>query len=86
MHDCEHYDALGFDTIKDSIREARNKCATHLTMHARKHLRIALDRVESSIDGRKELLSKPLRLTFVVTESSGQIPSNLRTVNNRESH
>lgn len=37
MQDCEHYDALRlFDTIEDSIREARNKCATHLAVHARK--------------------------------------------------
>lgn len=24
MQDCQHYDALGFHTIEDSIREARN--------------------------------------------------------------
>jgi hypothetical protein len=86
MQDCEYDHAPGFNPVEDSIRKARNKCATHFTVHARKHLRIALDCVKCSIDGRKELLPKPLRLTFVITESGSQIPPDLRTVYDRESH
>jgi len=46
MQDCEYDHALGFDTVKDSIREARNKGATHFAVDTRKHLWIAVNRVE----------------------------------------
>jgi hypothetical protein len=86
MQDCEHYDALGFDTVEHSIREARNQCATYFTMYARKHLRIALDCVKGGIDRGKELLTKSCASPFVVPESGRQIPPNLWTVNDCQSH
>ena len=86
MQDCEHHEALGFDTVEHSIRKARNECATYFTMYARKHLRITLDCVKGRIDRGKELLTKPSALLFVVPESGGQIPPNLWTVNDRQSH
>jgi hypothetical protein len=46
MQDCEYDHALGFNTIKHSIREARYKCATHFAVDTGKHLRIVLDCVE----------------------------------------
>jgi hypothetical protein len=60
MHDGEHDHALGFDTVEDSIWETRNEGAAHFRMGARKHLRIALDRIEDGIDGGKEVLAKAL--------------------------
>ena len=86
MEDCEHHDAPGFDTVEHGIREARNECAAYFTMYAREHLRIALDCVKGGIDCGKELLTKPWALPFVVPESCGQVPPNLRTVNDRKSH
>jgi hypothetical protein len=46
MQDRKYDHALGFDTVEDRIREARNKGAAHFPVHMRKHLRIALDRIE----------------------------------------
>ena len=59
MQDCEHYDALGFDTVEDSIREACNECATYFAMYTRKHLRIALQGVKGRIDRGKECSPSP---------------------------
>ena len=86
MQDCEHYDALGFDTVEHSIREPRDQCATYLTMYARKHLGIALDCVKGGIDRGQELLPKPCASPFVVPEPGSQIPPNLWAVNDCQSH
>ena len=86
MEDCEYDHALGFHTIEDSIGEARNKCTAHFAVDTRKHFRIALDRVEGRIDGRKKLFAKALGLSLVVPEPGSKIPSNLRTVHDGESH
>jgi hypothetical protein len=86
MQDCEYHHAPGLDTIEDSIREARDKCAAHLAVNTRKHFRIALDCFEGRIDGGKEVFAEALGLRFVVPEPASQIPPNLRTVNDWKSH
>jgi len=60
MQNCEYDHALGFGTVEDSIREARNKGAAHFAVDTREHLRIALDRVEGRINGGEELFAKAL--------------------------
>ena len=60
--------------------------SAHFAVDTRKHLRIALDRVEGRIDGGEELFAKALGLSLVVPEPASEIPSNLRTVNDRQSH
>ena len=86
MEDREHDYALGLDTVKDSIREARNEGAADVAVNTREHVRIALDRVKDRIRGREELFAKARSLALVVPESASEIPPNLRTVNNRKSH
>jgi hypothetical protein len=46
MQHCKYDDALGFDSVEDSVREARYEGAAHLAVDARKHFWIALDGVE----------------------------------------
>lgn len=46
MQHCKYDDALGFDSVEDSVREARYEGAAHLAVDARKYFWIALDGIE----------------------------------------
>lgn len=84
MQDGEYDHALGFRTVEDGVREARNESAAHLAVHTRKHFWIALDGVEDRINGGKKLTAKAFGLFFVAVEPTGEVPSNLPTINNRQ--
>ena len=86
MQYCEYDHPLGFNAVEDGVGEARNKGAPHLAVRMREHFWIALDGVECGIDSGKELFAKAFGLPLVVPEPASEIPSNLPTVDNRESH
>ena len=86
MQDCKDYNALRFDTEEDSVRELRNQGAPHLAVYTRKHFWIALNRVERGIHGGKKPFAKAFALSFVISEPTSKIPSNLPTVDDWQGH
>ena len=86
MQDREDYNAFGLDPEKDGVREFRKYRTSHFTMHTREHFRIALDGIESGINRGKKPFSQTVALSFVVTESASEVPSDFPTVYDRQAH
>ena len=83
MYDREYHDALGFDTVENRIRKPRDNGTANLPVDTREDIWETFDGVECSVDGRKKILAKAITLPAVPPVTTGQVPSDLPTVDNR---
>jgi len=72
----EHHNLFRFDAVEDCIRKPRDHGAPYFAMHTSKHLWKFFDRVEQSVDSRKEFLTETDTLLFVPSVGTSQVLSD----------
>ncbi len=86
MQHSEHHYAILLYPVEDGIGKSRNNGAAYVAVHAREHLRVALDSFERRARGADETFAEALCLRFVVLESCSEIPADLPAENDRQRH
>ncbi len=71
VQDCEYHNALGFDSVEDSVGKPRDNCTTHFPVDTREDVRKTLYGVKRGADGRKKLFTKAIMLPVVPRVTTG---------------